>query len=72
MTNRPLHRASVDAEVRSLLGDQTSEWMQTPNRLFDNLAPCDLMHSPEGAKVVLAEFHKFTATHAAQLRARRT
>jgi hypothetical protein len=46
--------------------------MQTPNRLFDNLAPCDLMHSPEGAEVVLAEFHKFAATHAAQLRVRRT
>jgi len=71
MTSNQFRSADVPVEVRRLLGDRASDWMLTPNRLFDNLAPCDLMHSPEGVQVVLFEFERSVGTHGAQLESRR-
>jgi hypothetical protein len=71
VTSHKFRSADVPAEVRSLLGDHASEWMLTPNRLFDNLAPCDLAVSPEGARVVLQELNRFSTTEIARFVDRR-
>jgi hypothetical protein len=45
--------ARVEREARGLLGDRASEWMVTPSRLLDGIAPAQLAASPDGARVVL-------------------
>ena len=68
MSDRPNPPADVHAEARNILGDDASEWMHTPNRFFDHLAPADLMRSPEGAELVLRELRKPGAVQAFKLR----
>jgi len=63
MPDRTIRPADVDAEVRNILGDRASDWMHTPSRLFDNMAPADLASSPEGAYVVLRELRKPGVIH---------
>jgi hypothetical protein len=43
----------VEVEARGLLGDRASDWMVTPSRFLDGIAPAELAASPDGARVVL-------------------
>jgi hypothetical protein len=52
----------VASEARKLLGDRASKWMVTPSRLLDGMTPAELATSPEGARVVLHELRRASAT----------
>ena len=45
--------ARVELEARGLLGDRALDWMATPSRFLDGIAPAELATSPDGARVVL-------------------
>jgi Protein of unknown function (DUF2384) len=45
--------ARVELEARGLFGEFASEWMATPSRFLDGIAPAELAASPDGARVVL-------------------
>ncbi len=71
MTNNPFRSTDLSAEVKAVFGDRASEWMHTPNRLFDNLAPSDLATTPEGVQVVLIELRRSSAIHVVKSLGRR-
>lgn len=48
----------VEVEVRKVLGDRASEWMNRPSKLLDGMAPAELARSSEGARVVLLELDR--------------
>jgi len=48
----------VTAEARKILGDHADDWMQTPSKLLDGMAPVELARSKEGARVVLLELER--------------
>jgi hypothetical protein len=52
----------VASEARRLLGDRASEWMVTPSQRLDGMTPAELATSPEGARVVLHELRRASAT----------
>ena len=52
----------VASEARTLLGDRASEWMVTPSQRLDGMTPAELATSPEGARVVLHELRRASAT----------
>ena len=57
MTNHDTSR-HVEAEVRKVLGDLATEWMNRPSKLMDGMAPAELARSKEGARVVLLELDR--------------
>lgn len=67
------HDASrqVEIEVRKLLGDGASEWMQRPSKLLDGMAPAELARSSEGARVVLMELDRAATSVRAAVEKRR-
>jgi hypothetical protein len=57
-----LELVSAASEARRLLGDRASEWMVTPSWLLDGMTPAELASSPEGARVVMHELRRASAT----------
>jgi len=62
----------VEIEVRKVLGDRASEWMQRPSKLLDGMAPAELARSREGARVVLLELDRAETPLRAVARKRRS
>lgn len=61
----------VEVEVRKVLGDRASEWMNRPSKLLDGMAPAELARSQEGARVVLLELDRAETTVRAAVEKRR-
>ncbi|HKX06640.1 MAG TPA: antitoxin Xre/MbcA/ParS toxin-binding domain-containing protein [Stellaceae bacterium] len=61
----------VAEEARKILGDHADAWMQRPSKLLDGMAPADLAHSKDGARVVLIELERAKTPLKAAVRTRR-
>jgi uncharacterized protein (DUF2384 family) len=62
MKDRFLVLLGVEAEAQKVLGSRATEWMVRPSRLLDGMAPADLATSPHGARVVLHELRRASAS----------